>query len=217
MPDAPIVAVRGEAHLEVDPEIATVSATVSARSADRQRALELLAERHDALRALADTFGEAIERRESAGMWVRPDQSGKSSAERIKGYVGSVTTSITVRDFTVLGDLIVALSGHEMTAVNGLGWGLRPDSPAYRDARHAALADAVERARDYARALGVELVALIGLADAGMSGRPEPVMLSLAGQGYGGGPELTLDPQRQQVYASVEARFTITAPAVGSL
>ncbi len=216
MADAPVIAVRGEANREVDPEIATVSATVSARSADRQRALELLAERNDALRELVDSFGPAIEQRESVGIWVRPETSGKSSSERIKGYIGYATTKITVRDFAILGDLIMALSSQEMTAVGGLSWELRPDSPAYREARHAALRDAVARARDYAQALGVELVALLELADAGLSSSSEGVGLAFAAQ-RGGGPELNLDPQRQRVYASVEARFTITAPALGSL
>jgi uncharacterized protein len=218
MPDTPVLAVRGEAHREVDPEIATIAATVSARSADRQRALQLLAERNNELRELVDTFGEVIERRETAGLWVYPDHSKKSSGERIKGYVGNATTNITVSDFTVLGDLVVALSNHEMTMVSCLGWGLRPDSPTYRDARHAALRDAVDRARQYAAALGVELVALIELADAGLSGRSEPIVpLAFAAESFGGGPELNLDPQRQRVYASVEARFKITEPAIGSL
>jgi uncharacterized protein len=213
----PVVAVRGEGYLEVDPEIATVSATVSARSADRQRTLHLLAERNDALRALVETFGEAIERRESAGVAVWPDRA-KGSSERVKGYVGQATTTVTVRDFTVLGDLMLALGGQEQTAVQGPWWGLRPDSPARREARHAALRDAIDRAQDYAQALGVDLVALVELADSGLSSRDQAVPSVFAARSFDeGGPELNLDPVRQQVYASVEARFTITAPDLGKL
>jgi uncharacterized protein YggE len=218
MPDAPIVAVRGETHLEVDPEIATITATVSARSADRERTLRLLGERNDALRALVDGFAAAVERRESAGVSVRPEY-GRSSAERVKGYVGQATTTIVVRDFTVLGDLFLALAGQEATEVYGPWWGLRPDSPAYQQARRAALGDAIDRARDYAQALGVDLVALVELADSGL-GRSEPVPRMFAAdavRSVSGAPELNLDPERQRVYASVEARFTTTAPDVAKL
>src|ERR1041385_4568435 len=37
-PDAPRIAVRGEAHLEVDPEIARISITVTSRGKDRRTA-----------------------------------------------------------------------------------------------------------------------------------------------------------------------------------
>src|SRR5262249_26392603 len=117
------------------------------------------------------------------------------------------------------GDLMLALADQDQTSVGGPYWSLRPGSPAYREARHVALRDAVDRARDYAQALGVELVALVELADAGLSGRAAPLSYAVdAGATFrGGAPELNLDPERQQVYASIEARFTTTEVDVGKL
>ena len=219
MPDTPVVAVRGEATRDVEPDLAVITASVSARSADRQRTLRLLTERLDALRALVDTYGPAVERRESGGVSVRPETSGKS-AERVKGYLGLATTRVWVGDFTALGDIVVALSDLELTTVNGPVWLLRPENPAYREVRHEALRDAVDRARDYARAVGAELVELVELADAGLSGRsePSPMAFAVSAQTYrGAAPELNLDPELQRVYASVEARFTMTRPDVAAL
>jgi uncharacterized protein len=43
MDTKPVISVRGEARLEVGPEVALVSVTVMAQDKDRRRALELLA------------------------------------------------------------------------------------------------------------------------------------------------------------------------------
>ncbi len=217
MTHSPSVAVRGEVHREVDPEIAVVTAVVDARAGDQEKAKRLLTERLDAVRALLDRYGDAVEKRETTGVSIRPDYSGRFG-ERVKGYLGSATTTVTVRDFTVLGELVLALGGAELTSVHGPYWSLRPDSPAYREARHEALRDAVRRARDYAEALGSRVTGLVEVADTGLSGprEPQPMMFAAAARGEmsiaGDGPQIDLDPQRQQVYASVEARFAIADP-----
>src|SRR5260370_41993373 len=59
-----VISVRGEAGLEVEPEIALLGVTVMAQDKDRRRALELLAGR---TRAVADRMkgdGEAVEKLE---------------------------------------------------------------------------------------------------------------------------------------------------------
>jgi uncharacterized protein YggE len=116
MTEAPVVAVRGEATLEVDAEIAEFTATVELRDRNRVTALNRVAERVAALRAVA---------------------------------------------------------------------------------------------------LGADIVGLVELSDAGLSRGPEPrtAMRSMAA-GLTGPPHLDLDPQRQQIHASIEARFTISQPTV---
>src|SRR5262249_27472394 len=98
---------------------------------------------------------------------------------------------------------------------SGPWWELRPGSPAHREARHAAIADALERAREYAAALGARVVRLIELADSGLDGHSVarggfPAM-SLS-EGAADVPRIDLEPQRQHVQASVEARFAISEP-----
>ncbi|SDX98375.1 hypothetical protein SAMN05444365_101288 [Micromonospora pattaloongensis] len=215
MVDGPVVAVRGEAIREVPPEIARFGVTVGARDRDRQAVLARLAERSDAVRTLLDGYGDAVERRETGGLQVRPEL--KRSGERIAAYHGSVTTTVTVRDFTVLGELMLRLADQEQTSVAGPWWELRPDSPTGREARHAAIADAVVRAREYAAALGARVTGLLELADAGAG--PQPMLRTMAyampaGTPGGGVPELELDPQPQTVQASVTARFAISEPTV---
>ncbi|MEV0727549.1 SIMPL domain-containing protein [Polymorphospora sp. NPDC050346] len=213
MVDGPVLAVRGEATREVPPEVARFAVTVAARDRDRQATLTRLGERAAAVRALIDGYGDAIERRETGTLQVRPEL--KRSGERVVAYQGSVTTTVTVTDFTVLGELMLRLADQEQTSVAGPWWELRPTSPAYRDARRAAIDEALARAREYAGALGARVTALLELADTGMTNQPMMTRAAFHLDAMGkGSPELDLDPQVQTVQASVEARFSISEPTV---
>ncbi|MEU4370022.1 SIMPL domain-containing protein [Micromonospora chersina] len=213
MADAPVVAVRGEAYREVAPELARFTVTATARDRDRETTLTRLAERTAAVRVLLDAAEPAVERRETGQLRVWPET--KRSGERVVAYHGSVTTTVTVVDFTALGELMLRLADQEQVEVAGPWWSLRPDSPAYREARHAAIADALARAREYAEALGARVTALLELADTGLAAAPP--MMAKAGFARAGeaAPELELDPRPQPVQAAVEARFTISEPVLG--
>ena len=212
----PVVAVRGEAWREVEPEIATFAVSVTVFNRDRQETLRSLASGVDSVRAVLDEYRDAVEKRETAGMYVYPLTKG--SAERVVAYRGTVTTTVTVSDFTVLGELMLRLAGTEQAVVSGPWWALRPGSPAHRDARQAAIADALERAREYAAALGARIVRLIELADSGLNAQPVARggfrAMALKGGGAGEVPQIDLEPQRQNVSASVEARFAISEPTL---
>lgn len=212
MVDGPVVAVRGEATREVTPEIARFAVTVAARDKDRTATLNRLAVRADAVRALIDGYGAAIERRESGSLQVRPEL--KRAGEKIVAYHGSVTTTVTVTDFAVLGELMTRLADQEQASVSGPWWELRPGSPVWREARRAAIADAIALARDYAEALGARIVALVEVADSGM--RPQPMFARAAvfdaESARSDVPAIDLDPQVQTVQAAIDARFVISPP-----
>jgi len=209
----PVVAVRGEAVREVPPELARFVVTVVARDKDRQATLRRLAERAEQTRAVIDGYGDAVERRESGGLQVHPER--KRSGEKVTAYYGSVTTTVTMADFEVLGELMLRLADQDQTEVGGPWWELRPDSQAHREVRRAAIDDAISVARDYAAALGARITALVEVADAGL--RPpgmQPMFARAAADSgmAGGGPAVDLDPQVQTVHAAIEARFTISEP-----
>lgn len=218
-PETPRVAVRGEARLEVDPEIARLGVTVSARGSDRRTALEDLTRRNAQVLDLVTSYGQAVEKLETGAFAITPQLTAKGRHERIHAYHGRVHLSATVSDFTALGELTTRLADLELTQVNGPFWALRPDSPAHAEARRQAVREAVQRAREYAGALDARLVALVELADlnAEHAEQPYPVAYGAArSAGYGGAPQaapaLDLEPQRQTVYAQVNARFTMSPP-----
>jgi uncharacterized protein YggE len=212
--------VRGEVTREVSPEIAVISVTVAARDRERPAALARLAARSEALGTLLDGYAEAIERRETSGLYVYPESKGPG--ERVVGYRGSVTLQLRVTDFSVLGELVLRLADQDQTTVSGPHWALRPDSPAFRQARHDAIGDAVTRAREYAEALGARIIRLLELADTGLSGTEsvhnggmQPMAFRTAMSATDVAPSLDLEPRQQRVYASVEARFAMTEPDLG--
>jgi uncharacterized protein len=234
MPDQPLVSVRGETVLEVEPEIATVSVTLMARDATPDEVLARLRERSQRMAGMIERFGSMVEKVETAAVRVIPEFKDGKPKERIVGYVGELRTTITVGDFTYLGELVGQTSRGDLIAVSGPWWSLRHDSSVFRRSRELAVEDAVRRAREYADALGCELTGLLELADVGLSttgwgdappAGPRPLMAATANGAAAngvsangvttngsGGHELNLEPARQTVRAQVEARFRMSAP-----
>jgi uncharacterized protein len=217
-PDAPRIAVRGEARLEVDPEIARIGVTVASRGKDRRTALDDLTRRNTAVLDLIKTYGDAVEHLETGSFSISPELKEKGRGERVHAYHGRVRITAELTDFTALGELTTRLADQELTRVDGPWWDLRPDSPAHREARRQAVKEAVQRAREYAEALGTSLAALVELADIGAE-NPEPYPLAKGGRmrsaayaAEDAAAALDLEPQRQSVYAQVNARFTMTPP-----
>ncbi|WP_328746539.1 SIMPL domain-containing protein [Streptomyces sp. NBC_00285] len=223
-PDAPRIAVRGEAHLEVDPEIARITITVAARGKDRRTALDDLTHRNTTALNLLKTYGDAVERLETGSFSVTPELKEHGRSERIHAYHGRVHITAELTDFTALGELTTKLADLDLTRVDGPWWALRPTSPAYRQARQQAVREAVQRAKEYAEALGTSLAALLELADIGTED-PEPRFVGKASRsrsmafeaqtaGDTGAAPLDLEPQRQHVHAHVNARFTMAPPTL---
>ncbi|MFB7914941.1 SIMPL domain-containing protein [Streptomyces sp. NPDC056061] len=221
-PEHPRVAVRGEARIEVDPETARIGITVSARGKDRRTALDDLTRRNNTVLELVRTYGPAVEKLETGTLSITPELTTRSRDEKIRAYHGRVHITAVLNDFTALGELTTRIADLDMTHVNGPWWSLRPDSPAHAAARRHAVHEAVQRAREYAEALGSHLTALVELADLGAENTtpalpmpPAPGGLRSAA-GYGAAPDtapaLDLEPQRQTVYAQVNARFNMAPP-----
>ncbi|MFI5665791.1 SIMPL domain-containing protein [Streptomyces sp. NPDC051704] len=220
-PEVPRVAVRGEARLEVDPEIARIGITVTARGTDRRTALEDLTRRNNTVLELVKSYGDAVEKLETGAFSINPELTRHGRAERIRAYHGSVHVTAELSDFTALGELTTRLADLELTSVDGPWWALRPTSPAHGEARRQAVLEAVQRAREYAAALGADLAALVELADLGAENAVPAYPQAAPGGGMrtmafsaseDTAPPMDLEPQRQTVHAQVNARFTMTPP-----
>jgi uncharacterized protein YggE len=219
VPDSqPVISVRGEAQLEAEPEIAVVSVTVQARDRDRRTVLDRLVARNKQVLDLAAGYGDAVEKTESGPASAYPELK-KGDSERVSRYSGQASVRLTVRDFTVLGELVSRLAALELASVAGPWWSLRPDSPVYRQVRIAAAQDATVRGREYAEAFGGRLGELIEAADTGLlssqarapqSGEWRAMSVAaMRGGPVQEEPSLDLEPVRQTVSAQVEARFAM--------
>jgi uncharacterized protein YggE len=227
MSQQPMLAVQGEAILEVNPEIARIEVSVAAVDRDRAKTLQLLNDRAVAVDKVLASFPDLIEKTETSGVRVSPQLAGRVARDRISGYHGAVYHAITVTGFDRLGELMAQLADLDQTEVGGPWWELRPGSRLYGRVRVAAVRDAVRRARDYAEALGSDLTGLVELADARLlsdsRGQTEAQVMSPARLPHrvrAAAPEefsFDLVPAKQVVRATVEARFTIGEPDLAAV
>ncbi|MFD4023514.1 SIMPL domain-containing protein [Streptomyces sp. NPDC058576] len=222
-PATPHVTVRGEAHLEVDPEIAHITITLTARNTDRRTTLDDLTHRNTTTLDLIKTYGDTVEKLETGTLTIRPELTRHGRAERIRAYHGSIQLTATLNDFTTLGELVTRLADHDLTRVDGPWWALRPTSPHHAAARRQAVQEALQRAREYAEALDTRIGALLELSDTGVGGGPRMARAAFSTQTYGGTATeaatdtapIDLEPVRQTVDAQVEASFTLIPPNLG--
>ena len=207
----PQVLVRGEAVLQVEPEVADVWVTVRVRARDRQTALERCGAVQERVTEVATAAGDAVESAETAGVSVHLEVRDR----RAPGEpVASVQTRLTVGRLDAVGDLVVALGRLDDVEVSGPVWRLRPDSPAVERARLQAVQDAVHRARQYATAFGAQLTALLEVRDAGLGGGGSRVAAGMAPMARFESTDIQLDltPAHQEVHGAVEVRFAMSAP-----
>jgi uncharacterized protein YggE len=206
----PQVVVRGEAYLQVEPELADVGVTVRTRARDRETALERCAARQAEVAAVVAAAGDAVETVATTSVSVHLEVRDR----RAPGEpVASVHTRLTIARIDAVGDLVVALGRLDDVEVHGPDWRLRPDSPAIERARLDAVRDAVHRSRQYAAAFGTELTALLEVSDVGVSGggfRVAGAMASMAR--FESAPQLDLTPAQQEVHGAVEVRFAMSEP-----
>jgi uncharacterized protein YggE len=209
--DKPSLSVRGVALLEVPPDLARFTVSVSSRHVDRQTALEVLAAREAEVRRILDDAGEVVARRESGGLHLWPEPADGDAP----AYTGSVTTTVTVSDFAVLSDLMVRLAVLDQCHVAGPLWELRPDSGHAAEARRAAVRDGLDRARQFAASLGAELDTLVMLTDCDPGADPEPAAAALAAE-HGDSASFDVELRPLTVRAAVEMHLTITTPDLRS-
>lgn len=215
---APIVTVRGEAELEVPPDLARLWFTLHGSGPDARTVWAQLAEGAEKLNPVLDQHESAIEDRATVGAHVGPVFHPRSKT-KITGYRGSQDTRVVVHDFDVLSPLLLAIADFPNGQVGGPHWSLRRDNPAHREVRLAAIEDARIRATDYASAFGGRISELIEVSDLEIGGGgPQPMMA--AGLARAGGPsaaddiELDLEPQRQRVYGRVNVRFALASVTI---
>jgi uncharacterized protein len=227
MAQHPVLAVKGEAVLEVDPEIARIEVSVAAVGSHQAKTLQLLNERAAAVDKVLTGFSDVIERTQTSGFRVSPQLTRRIGRGEAPNYHGAVYHAITVAGLERLGELMARLAEQDQIEVGGPWWELRPGSPVYGQVRVMAVKDAVRRARDYAAALGSDLATLLELADARLlsdsRGQPELKAHLAAGLPHrlrATAPEefgIDLVPEKQVVRATVEARFTIGEPDLAAV
>jgi uncharacterized protein len=232
---ATMLSVRGEAQLSVPPDDVVLSCRLSAVRATKPEALHeaagTLQSVVEDLRRLGGQPLTAASRREdltwsarSATTWTRHDHDHDVGdvPHPPEQVVAEVSLDIVARDLGRLDSVERALSRHDAAHVSAVQWRVDVDNPAWKEVRTAAITVAMNKARDYAAALGgqlaaVEHVADVGLLNGGQGADSAMGWVAQAGYAVRGGNDAqtpALDPVPQDVAAVIEARFSAIVPAL---
>ena len=208
----PIVTVRGEAQLDVPPDLATLAFTVHSTGDSVETPRTELAKASAQIRDMLADHARAIERSSTSGLHVAPIFSRRGGT-KITGYRGSFSTQIVVHDFDMLSALIFALTPLPNSQIDGPWWSLRPDNAAFRKVRLDAITDARRRADDYAAAFGASVADLVEVSDLEtgfLSGR-EMRTFAMA-KGVADEVDFELEPATQTVSGQLTVRFALSTP-----
>ncbi len=206
----PMLSVSGTGEARVAPDEATVRLGVVTQAPTARAAQEEANRTAGAVLEAVRKLGIKAEDIQTSGLSLSPLYSqGRPGAEeqapRITGYQANNTVTIRVEDLTKVGPVIDAGLGAGANNLEGVAFGLRNDEAA----RAAALTDAVREARAkaeaLAKALQVQLVGILEVAEGGVSISPPPYPKA----GRFAVAELSVDTPVSAGQVGVEASVTI--------
>ncbi len=210
---APVVTVRGEAHLEGPPDLATLSFSAHRSGVSADLVGGQLAEASHQLRAVVTAHAEAIEKQSTSGIHVTP--VFRAGSTKVHGFRGSFSAELVLRDLAALSQVVFDLAAIPGSQVDGPSWSLRRDNPIHRQVRLEAIESARERAVDYAAAFGGSLDQLVEVSDLD-GGSVGPLALRGSVMAFASGsqeqPDFDFEPALQTVTGQVTVRFTLTVP-----
>ena len=220
-PDGPLISVQAEAEAMVSPDAVRLHVAVRVSRNSKQVALSSAAHALEAVTSALEQLGgsamtPANDRdaltwsAHSATTYVERDKNGRATSN----VTASVSVAITARDFDLLAKVGSALTAADDVHVQHVDWLVDSDNAGWARVRAAAIEAALEKASDYAVALGTTIARVEHIADAGMLGdareRHQKYSDSMSGA-VGGAWEPpdtpSLDPVPQLLSASIDARL----------
>jgi uncharacterized protein YggE len=174
------IVVQGEGRVSRTPDMATISLGVIAE--DRTAAAAMAANSAQ-MRAVMDQLaaaGIAPADIRTAQVSLHPNWTHDRTdggPGRITGFTATNQVEIRVRDLGRMGAVLDAVTQAGANSVGGIRFGLQDMATPVDEARRAAVADALRKARLYAEAAGVTLGRVLELSEAG-GFQPEPRMFA---------------------------------------
>ncbi len=227
-PSTAVLSVRGEASRLVPPDSGLFHAAITCVRPTKADALTAAGAAVTALTAELAAIGGRVRTPERSPLsWAvdatstRPEMDYERKARTPTGTgrtYATVALRIQLRDFDRIDDVAAILEGIDELDVRGVSWDVDADNPAWPEVRADAIRAAVTKGRDYAAALGGALVRVEQIADAGLLGSSGSRLFSGTPFAQSGWREQSapqedrpsLDPQPQELAATVEARLLAT-------
>jgi hypothetical protein len=177
------ITITGRGSLNVEPDIAVVSAGAVTEARTARTALDanskIMSDAFAALRAMG------VEERDmqTSRLTVEPrytyfdSSNGERRPPRIDGYSVSNQLRVRVRDLTIIGEVLDALISAGVNQMGGLSFAVDETEAMFMQAREAAVEDALAQAQLLTRAAGVSLGRVISInQNQAQQRRPQPQM-----------------------------------------
>ena len=202
--------VTGTGEASARPDIAVISAGIVAQA---DTASAALAENTRAMNAVLEQLraaGLAHEDIQTAQFAVtplydaRPPDPQRTEPPRIVGYQVSNQVTARVRDIDRLGATLDSLVQGGANSIDGLHFEIADPKQMLGEARDAAVADALAKARRYATAAGVQLGEILAIEEAGAYAPPRPMMRAEAMAA-----SVPIAPGQTELSANVTMTFAI--------
>lgn len=177
------ITVTGSATVNVVPDVATISLGVTSTG---DTAAAAMAANNDAVSAvIARLIAAKVADRDmqTSSLSVNPNwvTNAAGNGQEVKGYVASNMLTVRIKALETTGEILDAAITDGANTLNGLSFGLADQRPVEDEARKAAVADAVAKAKLLAEAAGEKLGPIVSITEGGGYQPPVPMMTKMAG------------------------------------
>ena len=162
------IRVSGSARVEIEPDMATFSFTVTERAETTREAQERAnVNVQSAYRILTENYGIDASDIATTYMNISPEYSWTDGKQVLQGQRATQTISVTLRDLEALGNVLDSLSEISGISVGSISLDSSVRSDSLSSARALAMEDARARAEDYAAAEGLKVGGVSSVTEAG--------------------------------------------------
>lgn len=152
---------QGDTTLQVDPDQALLSASVSASSKTVEGAVTALAQLVNRIINILNNNGLNQDNYQTTNFNVYPNSSWNNGVQTILGQIATqsffIVVPFTNSNSSNIGKLIDDLASVNGITLNGLTFDLKSKTVVYQQARELAFKSAKTKANDYAEALSLKL------------------------------------------------------------
>jgi uncharacterized protein YggE len=215
------ITVDGIGDVSAPPDIATFTVTVQDEQKDAKTAQANVTKAGNSIVAYLRDAGIPDKDVQASNVSVYPQYDWVQGAcpmgsycpgkQQLRGYQANETFTVKVRDLGKVGDIASGVVSHGATQVDGPNFSVDEPDALQAQARDEAITDARAKAEQLAKALGVQLVRVVGFSDGGgvrpmMYAAKAMAMDSAAGEAA---PSPILPTGENKVSASVSVTYEI--------
>jgi hypothetical protein len=200
--DSTIVTISGQGRSQQKARLITVQAGVDSFGKSAARAMR---ENSDAMTELRSELARlGVDPKDIRTDRLSLRQGYKPLDDKARGFNVSHTLTIVFRDIGKSGEILDALVDAGANQIQGPNFSWEASDEAVQSARVAAIRDADQRAKFFAKALGLKIKRIVTMRDGGgyASGQPSPSMVAARA-----GTEIS--PGEDVVRASVHGEYEL--------